>query len=63
MSQNTTLMEELMRKKCEEECVDFDVLTAEEREQLQKEIEANLQGKNILDGVLCNPELLYRKKF
>lgn len=37
-------------------------LTQSELEALKEELKAKKEGKTILDGVLSNPELYYRKK-
>jgi hypothetical protein len=53
-------MEELMRKKCEEYDISFDVLTDEEKAKLREEIEAEQQGFAISDSVLDDPEIAVR---
>lgn len=39
-----------------------DVLTENEMQRLKEEIKAKEAGKEVLDSVLDNPELFYRKK-
>ena len=51
---------QLIKKKCKEAGVSPDVLTEEERAELIDEIKAEQQGYSILDGVLCNPEIMFR---
>lgn len=60
MQQNQGTMEELMKKKCEEYGYQLDWLTAKEKAELQKEIEAEQRGENVLDSVLDNPEIHLR---
>jgi hypothetical protein len=47
-------------KKIKEAGLDPRILTAEEIKQLEKEMDAEKEGKIVLDGVLSNPELYYR---
>ncbi len=37
-------------------------LTSEELDKLKEEIKAEEEGYSVLDGVLSNPELFFRKK-
>lgn len=53
-------IEILIRRKCKEAGVSPDVLTEEERAELIDEIKAEQKGYSILDGVLCNPNILFR---
>lgn len=53
-------MEELMKQKCEEYEISFDVLTDEEKAKLRKEIEAEQKGLTVSDSVLDDPEIVYR---
>lgn len=53
-------MEELIRQRCEEVGINPDILTENERYRLSKEIEAEQQGKIVLDSVLCDPKLIHR---
>lgn len=53
-------MEDLMKKKCEEYEISFDVLTDEEKSRLRKEIEAEQKGLTVSDSVLDDPEIVYR---
>lgn len=39
-----------------------DMLTEKEMQRLKEEIKAKEAGKEVLDSVLDNPELFYRKK-
>ena len=52
--------EKEMNEKLQEVGVSKDVLTDEELSQLQQEIEAEKRGDTVIDGVLHNPELIYR---
>lgn len=52
-------MEEI-KKYVEEQNLSVDILTEEEIEQVKEEIIAIKAGYTILDGVLSNPELLWR---
>jgi len=54
-------MEELIRKKCEEYDLTPDMLTPQELDELRKEIQAEQQGKHLLDSVLDNPEFHSRR--
>lgn len=49
-----------MRKKCEEYGYKLEWLTAQEKEELCKEIEAEKRGESIMDSVLDNPEIHLR---
>ena len=53
-------MEELMRKRCEEFGVSLDVLTDKEKAKLREEIEAEQNGKSVLDSVLDDPDIFGR---
>ena len=53
-------MEELMKKKCEEYDISFDVLTDEEKAKLREAIEAEQKGLTVPDSVLDDPEIVYR---
>ena len=53
-------MEDLMKQKCEEYEISFDVLTDEEKAKLRKEIEAEQKGLTVSDSVLDDPEIVYR---
>lgn len=50
-------MEELMKKKCKEYGIPFDVLTASEKEQLREEIETEQKGFMVADSILNDPEI------
>lgn len=52
-------MDELLKKRCEEEGVDYNILTEAQKTLLRKEIEAEQRGETVLDSVLDNP-CLYR---
>lgn len=54
-------MNEEVIKKCKEADIDPAVLTEDEIEALKREIEAEKSGRVVLDGVLSNPSLLFRK--
>lgn len=54
-------MENKIKKELEEYGLTIDQLTIEELELLKEEIKAKEDGATILDGVLSNPELYYRK--
>lgn len=54
-------MNEEVIKKCQEADIDPAVLTEDEIEALKREIEAEKSGRVVLDGVLSNPSLLFRK--
>ena len=49
-----------MKKKCKENSVSYDLLTPEEISLLREEIIAEQNGFQILDGVLSDPDLIYR---
>jgi hypothetical protein len=53
-------MEELIKAKCEEYDINPDVLTPEEKAQLQREIEAEQRGEPLRDSVLDDPDIRYR---
>ena len=53
-------IEKLIKRKCKEAGVSPEVLTEEERAELIDEIKADRQGYSILDGVLCNPDIMFR---
>ena len=53
-------MDELIKQKCAEYGYQLDWLTAKEKAELQKEIEAEQRGENVLDSVLDNPEIHLR---
>ena len=53
-------VERLIMRKCKEAGVSPDVLTEEERAELIDEIKAEQNGFFVLDGVLCNPEIIFR---
>lgn len=53
-------MEELMRKKCEEYEISFDVLTDEEKAKLRKEVEAEQNGLTVSDSILDDPDIAVR---
>ena len=55
-------MNEDIIKKCQAAGVDPSVLTNDEIEELKREIEKEKQGLQVLDGVLSNPSLLFRKE-
>ena len=57
---NQGTMEELMRKRCEEFGGSLDVLTDEEKAKLREEIEAEQNGKSVLDSVLDDPDIYGR---
>ena len=59
-AQNQETMEELMRKKCEEYEIPFDVLTDEEKAILREEVEDEQKGLAIADSILDNPEIMER---
>ncbi len=54
-------MDEKIKQKCEEAGISPEILTAEEKERLRKEIEAEESGRVILDGVLSDPKILFRE--
>lgn len=53
-------IEKIIKKKCKEAGVSPDVLTEEERAELIDEIKTEQKGYFVLDGVLCNPEIIFR---
>lgn len=53
-------MEEIIRQKCEEAGISPDILTENEKFKLRKEIEAEQQGKVVLDSVLGSKAVLDR---
>ena len=54
-------LNEAVAKELEEYGIDESLLTKEEMEQLREEIRfVNEEGGVILDGVLSNPEILFR---
>lgn len=53
-------MEELMKKKCEEYGISFDVLTDNEKSALREEIESEKDGMMVLDSILDDPEIMAR---
>ena len=53
-------MEEKIKQRCEEAGINPDVLTAEEKQTLAKEIAIEESGKIVLDGVLSNPSIALR---
>ena len=53
-------MEELMRKKCEEYEIPFEVLTDEEKAKLREEIEVEQKGFTVSDSILDNPDIMAR---
>jgi hypothetical protein len=53
-------MEELIREKCEDYGIDPDILTAEEKTQLQQEIEDEQNGKVVVDSILDSPDIRFR---
>lgn len=55
------IMETKINSKLEEYGLTAEDLTQEEMTQLRQEIEAEERGETILDGVLDNPSLYYRK--
>lgn len=59
MKKQMVTMEEI-KKYVEEQNLSVDILTEEEIEQVKEEIIAIKAGYTILDGVLSNPELLWR---
>lgn len=54
-------MEDKIKQVLEEYGLTESQLTKEELEKLKEEIKLREQGFEILDGVLSNPELFYRK--
>lgn len=54
-------IDETIKEKLEFYGLTEEDLTAEEMEELREEVETELEGGMILDGVLFNPEILYRK--
>lgn len=60
MEKQMVTMEEI-KKYVEEHNLSVDILTEEELEQVKEEIIAIKAGYTILDGVLSNPELSFRK--
>ena len=55
-------MEEILRQKCKEAGISPDILTEQEKDELCREIEMEKRGLTIADGVLSNPELIYRSR-
>lgn len=55
-------MEEKIKKELAKHGLTENMLTREELEELKEEIIARDKGLMILDGVLSNPDLLYRRK-
>lgn len=55
-------MEDKVKQILEEYGLTESQLTKEELDELKEEIKANEEGYLILDGVLSNPELFYRKR-
>lgn len=53
-------MEELMRKKCEEYEIPFEVLTDEEKAILREEVEDEQKGLTVADSILDNPDIMAR---
>jgi hypothetical protein len=54
-------METKINNRLAEHGLTADDLTQEEMTQLREEIDAEQRGTTILDGVLDNPSLMYRK--
>lgn len=54
-------METKINSRLAEHGLTADDLTQEEMAQLREEIEAEERGETILDGVLDNPSLIYKK--
>ena len=54
-------MENKIKAKLEEYGLTMDVLTQDELEQLRDEIISEEKGETLLDGVLDNPEIMYRQ--
>ena len=53
-------MEDLMKKKCEEYEVPFDILTDEEKARVREEIEDEQKGLTVSDTILESPEIALR---
>lgn len=55
-------MEEKIKQELKAFSLTIDDLTPQELEELKSEIKAKDEGKIIVDGVLSNPEIMYRKR-
>lgn len=55
-------MEDKVKQRLEECGLTESQLTKEEFDELKEEIKAEEKGYSVLDGVLSNPELFFRKK-
>lgn len=55
-------MEDKIKQVLEKHGLTENQLTKEELEELKEEIKAREQGLEVLDGVLHNPSLYYRKR-
>ncbi len=55
-------MEDKVKQMLEDYGLTESQLTKEELDKLKEEIKAKEDGRMVLDGVLDNPELFYRKK-
>lgn len=55
-------MEDKIKKTLKEYGLEESQLTKEELDNLKEEIKARKNGLTVLDGVLSNPKLYYRKK-
>lgn len=56
------MLEDKVKQRLEECGLTESQLTKEELDELKEEIKAEEEGYSVLDGVLSNPELFFRKK-
>lgn len=54
------VMEEIIRKKCEEHSIPVEILTEYELQKLRKEIEAEQRGELVLDSILSSEKVVMR---
>lgn len=57
-----TIMEERIKQELAEYGLSIDQLTKEELQRLTQEIELRDKGLDVLDGVLSDPSIMYRKR-
>lgn len=50
-----------MQKKAESHGISLDLLTPEELTMLREEVEKEAKGLFVIDGVLHNPDIIYRR--
>ncbi len=54
-------IEFLMHQKAESHGISLDLLTSEELMLLREEVEKEAKGLFVIDGVLHNPDIIYRR--